>query len=271
MPIHLKRTPRSLMLTLLVAGLGCATEKAPPTAAAELGLDPSAEPAALVHAEGNAEAQAEGKVTVSPSLGGQMLLVGDYQMELSISEAGAVKALLFDAQGKAVDPSLVTDLQVALTATGDLKPQVTLLWDAAAKCFAGQAAGGAKLVASKPVNVSFDVQGEPQLGVLTAYTLVPSPELDAQVGAAASAKVAVPSPNVKAKLTGGGKAIGDAKTALNAGATAAAKAQASSKAALNVSAPKPALKVDVKKSAPASTQTGTGASVKAKASFGFGK
>jgi hypothetical protein len=246
--------PRQLVLAASLAwGVGCATEPADPGAS-------TGENAA--QAEVNANAEAKAKLTVAPTLGGSVFAVGEYQTELAIFEDGWVKGLVFDARGQAVPPALVTSFMLSLSAQGDAKPRATLLWDVDCKCFQGKADVAASLVA-KPIEVSFDVDGKAQAGVLAAYTLLPKLNLNAQADLNGEATAEVPTPNVKAKLAAGAQASNDAKA--NLSATAKAGAGATAKAAVAV--PKPVVHVEVQKSA--STSTKPNAAVKAKASAGF--
>ena len=248
---------RELVLAAgLALSLGCATDKTEPPASE---TPASGEATVNAQAEGNAKAE----LTVTPTLGGSVFAVGEYQTELAVFEDGLVKGLVFDARGQAVPPALVTNFTLLLSAEGDVKPRATLAWNADAKCFQGKADVLASLVA-KPIDVSFDVGGKAQTGALAAYSLLPKLDLRAQADLNAEAKAEVPTPDVKTKLAAGAKVGNDTKAALSSKLGATAKAGADVKAAVAV--PKPTVNVEVKKSASATAKP---AAVKAKASAGF--
>jgi len=125
---------------------------------------------------------------------------------------------------------------------------------------------------AKPVDVSFEIDGNQVGSTLAAYTLLPRLDLGARADLAAGGDVKVTAPDAKAKLSAGAKGLGDAKANLISKTSKAPQAAATAKASAAASLPKPAVRVDVKRSqsAAAPKETGAKASVKAKASFGFG-
>jgi hypothetical protein len=252
------RTRQLVLAAGLAWGVGCATEPADPAAS-------TGENAAQVQAEAKAHGDVTTKLTVAPTLGGSVFAVGEYQTELAVFEDGWVKGLVFDAQGQAVPPAMVTNFTLALSAQGDAKPRATLLWNLDCKCFQGKAEFAAGLIA-KPIDVSFDVSGKAQAGALATYTLLPKLNLNAQADLNAGGTAEVPTPDVKAKLAAGAQASNDAKA--NLAAKAKAGAGVSAKAAVAV--PKPVVNVEVKKSATATTKPNAAVKAKASAGFSFG-
>jgi hypothetical protein len=239
-------------LALLLAA-GCSKDEPspPPTSAA-----PSA--------AAQAQVAAEARVDVEPTIGGKVFLVGEHACELAIHADGRVEGLVFDAKGSAVTPERVTEFSVALSAEADARPRVKLLWDAATKRFRGQADAHAALT-TRPIDVTLQIDGAAQSGVLDGYALLPAPAIAAEAQADATLKA----PKASAKL--GAKALADARVpaprikAPNAAASLQAKADA------KVAVPKPRVDVGAKASAGTETKkSGAGASVKAKATFGFG-
>jgi hypothetical protein len=260
-----------LTLALALAVAACAKEGAEPPATEAPGNT-----SAAGEAQGSAAAGAKARLAVSPTLGGSVLPVGDYQAELAIHEDGGVRGLVFDAEGQAMAQARVSDFKVTLHAEGGGRPEASLLWDARCPCFQGNGfQGNAELAAgliAKPVDVSFAIDNSPVASTLAAYTLLPRLDLGARADLAAGGDVKMTAPDVKAKLAAGAKGLADAKANLSSKTSKAAQAAATAKASAAASLPKPAVKVDVKRSQSASApeETGAKASVKAKASFGFG-
>jgi hypothetical protein len=248
---------RSLFPTLALALLlaGCSKDEPSPPAT-------SAPPGAAAQAQVAAEA----RVDVEPTLGGKVFRVGEHSCELAVYADGRVEGLVFDAKGSAVAPERVAEFSVALSAEADVRPRVKLLWDAAAKRFRGQGDVKAALT-TRPIDVSLQIDGAAQTGVLEGYALLPAPAIEATAEARGDATVQAP--KASAKLGASAKALADAKvqppkiTAPNAAASLQAKAGA------KVAVPKPTVDVGAKASA-GTEKKKSGASVKAKATFGFG-
>lgn len=227
-----------------------------------------------LNAEANMQAQAQTAVTIAPKLGGSVLAVGEAQVELAVFENGAVKGLVYDAQGKPLSDRAAVNFAVTLQAASGSAPKVDLGWDDACACFAGQAKLQGAL-AVRPIDVSLGLAGNMDVAKLEAYALLPAPKLDLEASAAASASAALPQPpKADAKLAAGAKPKGlaelktpkvDLKASSGSGANASAKASAS------VSVPKPAVQLKVGQStSTTSTKNKASAGVKAGASIGFG-
>lgn len=235
-------------LALLLAA-GCSKDEPSPPAT-------SAAPSAAAQAQVAAEA----KINVAPTIGGKVFLVGEHACELAVYADGRVEGLVFDAKGSAVAPKRVSEFSAALSAEADARPRVKLLWDADTKRFRGQADVQAALT-TRPIDVSLQIDGAAQTGVLDGYAVLPAPAIEAN--AAAQSDATVKAPRASAKALADAKVQAPRIKAPNAAASLQAKAGA------KVAVPKPSVDVGAKASAGTETKK-SGASVKAKASFGFG-
>lgn len=174
--------------------------------------------------------------------GGQVMLVGDYSVEL-VSQAGFVQAFVFDASGKAhVDGAL--DLKLDIGG----KP-VVLVWDPASLSYKAKLEAGMELDA-KPIALQLSAGGKVAVGAVQSFR--------ADVNAAANAAA-----NVDAKL----KAAANVKVPdVSAQVDGVKNAAVAAKASLTV----PKVDVSVNKSATTSTSTSSGAKGSAKAGISFG-
>ncbi len=193
-------------------------------------------------------------VPISPTLGGSVLAVGQYQAELAVFVDGGMEALVFDAQATAVAPEIVNGFSAAFSVDGNAKAEAKLLWDAETKRFRGQHGLDAKLV-GRPIDVTLVIGGKTQSGVLSVYTPLPRAKLEGSAQLHADAPSATV--NAQSKLAG-------AKT--RAAAKASPRAGAKATGAVTLDVPKPKLVVSTRSAA----QEKSGASVKAKAKLGFG-
>lgn len=238
-------------LALLLAA-GCSKDEPSPPATS---APPSAAPLQVT---------GDARVDVEPSIGGKVFRVGEHACELAVSADGRVEGLVFDARGNAVAPERVAEFSAALSAEADARPRVKLLWDAEVARFRGQADVQAALT-TRPIDVTLQIDGAAQTGVLEGYALLPAPAIGAKAEARGDATLKTP----KAQLGAGAKALADVKAqaprikAPNAAASLQAKADA------KLAVPKPRVDVGAKASA-GTEKKKTGASVKAKATFGFG-
>jgi hypothetical protein len=134
----------SLLLPLVLAA--CATDEAKDTEAATAGAATSA----------RAELAARAKVT--PTFGGSVLWVGDYQAELAVHEDGLVQGLVFGADGQALAHERVSSFGAVLALESGARLALALSWDANAARFRGRAALTSELV-MRPVDVKLEVDG----------------------------------------------------------------------------------------------------------------
>lgn len=254
--------PKAHVIFLLL-GAACATD-APDTqsSAANAGAEASATGAASASATARAELSAAAPVPISPTLGGSVLSVGQYQAELAVFVDGGIEGLVFDAQGTAVAPELVTGFSAAFSVEGNAKADAMLLWDAQSKRFQGQHGLDGRLV-GRPIDITLVIGGKTQSGVLAVYTPLPRAKLEGS--ALVQGDATVPSVSAGAKLSSA-KAVASSQT--RAATQAPAKAGASATASAKLALPKP--KVVVSTGSATKEKSGAGASVKGKATFGFG-
>src|SRR6187455_2073084 len=146
-----RRRWRSLLLVAAGVGgigglFGCNTEKAPG------GEVTAAEAQGSAAAQGNAAGQAQLQL-VTPTLGGNVLAVGEHQVELAVFENGQVQGMVYAAGGPALEPAALPKLTVALRTKAGGHHIAALAWDAPHACLQGRAALDAALVA-EPIDVS---------------------------------------------------------------------------------------------------------------------
>jgi hypothetical protein len=122
-------------------------------------------------AAASAEVSAKAAVSVSPSFGGSMLMVGDHPVELAIAENGFVQALVYDAQGKLI-AGAEPKLSLALRTKGGGQPKASLLWNEAHARLEGRAELEAGLSA-EPIEVSLDLAGQHAQATLSDYAILP--------------------------------------------------------------------------------------------------
>jgi hypothetical protein len=192
-------------------------------------------------------------VLQEPKLGGQLVVVGSYGVELLVKADGEVLAFVRDRAGAEVKADAGLDLNVMASTKGRMEA-IALRFDAVRGCFAGRAGAGVEL-AGGPLELSLKTGGKLAVGRLEKVSLLAAGDarVDARASAAAGARVGA---DVKAPAV-------DAKASLGAlGAKAAAGAKVDVQAPkVNVQAPS----VSVKQTA----GTGAQAGGKAKASSGF--
>jgi hypothetical protein len=246
----------------LLLGAACATS-APDTQGSAANAEAAPSATGSASASTTAALSAAAPVPISPTFGGSVLSVGQYQAELAVYVDGGIEALVFDAQGTAVPPELVTGFSAAFNVDGNAKVDARLLWDATTKRFQGQHGLDTQLV-GRPIDVTLVIEGKTQSGVLAVYTPLPRAKLEGS--ARVQGDAALPSASAKAKLGSGAKALGDVTARAK---PTSAKAGASATASAKLAVPKPKLVVSSRSTAE-KEKSGAGASVKAKAKLGFG-
>ena len=142
----------------------------------------SAEAAASVTAAAAVAAAASVKASVTPRIGGNVVAVGDFSVEVALHRSGLVLALVFDQAGKVVNDGV--KLSVSARAKGGATSKVELAFDAPRACFHGQAGAGVELE-SGPIEVSLDVAGKAVgTGNLALAVALPEPRFGGAVVAA---------------------------------------------------------------------------------------
>lgn len=224
-------------------------------AAAGVELSPGAVDVSL-DLDGKANAGAAAMVALSAEAvhGGQMIVAGDYSIEL-VPQGEFVHAFAFDASGKA---HVAGDLALNLDVTGKT---LVLTWDAATMSYKAKLEAGIELNA-KPVVLRVTAGGRLAMGAVASFEADARANLDAAAYAKAKlegdvrtkvgAALDVKAPDVSAEISG----------AKAASASGASRAQVAA----------PTVKASATKSASVSAGTGTGAkaSAGAKAGFSFG-
>jgi hypothetical protein len=215
--------PRRAGLVALLAAqsgdlLGCNTEKAPASDVS------AAEAKSNAAAQGSTAAQLQ---LVTPTLGGNVLAVGDHQVELAVFENGQVQGLVYTAGGQTLEPAALPKLTAALRTKGGGHAIAALAWDAPHACLQGRAALDAALVV-EPIDVSLDFAGKVSTATLANYAILPFARLGGSVLAVGGYAVElVAKPDVLAAYvldaTGKAQGAGDLALQLQLGADAGSK------------------------------------------------
>jgi hypothetical protein len=122
-------------------------------------------------------ASAKANAAVEAQMGGQVLAVGDHQVELKLFLDGYAEALVFDAQGKAIEKPEDAKVVVHTFAKGDAKQDIDLAWRPPMARFAADGAAKAELDA-KPVDVELKLAGDKNASAkLDGAVLLVGPEL----------------------------------------------------------------------------------------------
>jgi hypothetical protein len=195
---------------------------------------------------------------VDAAHGGEVLVVGDYSVEL-VAQGKELHAFVFDAAGKA---SADANLDLRLNLAALVNPNVALKWDAKSASYVGELNGKVDFDA-QPIRVTLTAAGRAFVGAaaslrgVVAARIAP-PKLSADAKLDASAKL-----DAKAKLAADAKLkVPEVKSNLAASAAKGASAAAQVK----VTPPK----VSVEKNASASVGSKAGAGAKASAGFSLG-
>ena len=124
-----------------------------------------------------AQGAAKANASVEAQIGGQVVAVGEHQVELKLFRDGYAEALIFDAQGKSIAKPESAKLTAHAIANGDAKKDIALAWQPPMARFAADGRAGAELEA-KPVEVelAFD-GGKSASGKLDGAVLLVGPEL----------------------------------------------------------------------------------------------
>ncbi len=120
-------------------------------------------------------------VAARRELGGNLLVLGEHQLELALQHDGFVRALVFDARGKrVVDPGSLT-IGLTLTTEDGRKLELALPYDREQGCFWSKPSPGAAL-SSSVIPVTLGVGGGNIInGTLSQYALLPAPRFGGQL------------------------------------------------------------------------------------------
>lgn len=162
----------------LVLVVGCDSKESAQTdadgkavAKAAVGADSSAKAEVKAEAKGDAKADADvaAAAAVQPRIGGTIVVVGEYNVEILAFVGGRIEAVIMDAKGELLAN---TDLELAakLAAKGDAKADVELKWEPTLARFVGQVDAKVELVPG-PIEVSVDVGGKASVGALAELGL----------------------------------------------------------------------------------------------------
>jgi len=122
------------------------------------------------------------KASVTPRIGGNVVAVGDFFVEVALQRSGLILALVFDQSGKLVNDGV--KLSVKAKAKGGASSKVELAFDPPRACFHGQADAGVELE-SGPIEVSLEVAGKAVgTGNLALAIALPEPRFGGAVVAA---------------------------------------------------------------------------------------
>ena len=125
-------------------------------------------------ADANIDAKVDANVdalaAIAPRIGGTIVAVADYRVEILAYVSGRIEALVMDAKGELVaDPGKLV-LACSFAAKGDARAEVDLKWDAELARFAGQVAAGVELVPGA-VELELAVDGKASTGALAELAL----------------------------------------------------------------------------------------------------
>jgi hypothetical protein len=146
------------LVVCVALGLACNSDKGAGTAASG-------------GASASADVGAKAALSVSPTFGGSMVMVGEHPVELAIAENGFVQGLVYDAQGKA-SAGAEPQLSVSLRTKGGGQPKASLVWNAPHARLEGRAQleGG---LSAEPIDVSLDLAGQHATATLSDYAILP--------------------------------------------------------------------------------------------------
>lgn len=116
------------------------------------------------------DAKADALAEIAPRIGGTIVAVADWRVEILAYVNGRIEALVMDAKGELVaDPGKLA-LACKLAAKGDARADVELKWDAELARFVGQVAAGVELVPGA-VEISLALDGKASTGALAELAL----------------------------------------------------------------------------------------------------
>ncbi|MGC4089050.1 MAG: hypothetical protein QM756_14335 [Polyangiaceae bacterium] len=134
----------------------CSSEDSRANAASSASAEVAASGSAGAALKGSAQVDAKARV------GGQLLTIGDYSVDLLMHQAGLVEAVVFDAAGHALSQGVALSLVASTKAQG--KANVALAFSEPRGRFVGSAGAGVEL-RSGPLDLALTLAGKP----LTAH------------------------------------------------------------------------------------------------------
>jgi hypothetical protein len=169
----------------------------------------------------SAGALAELGLAAQASHGGQMMVAGQWSVELA-AEAGVVHAYAFDVSGKAHAAGDL-DLDLALEGAGD----IDLVWDPPSASYTAKLDAGIDIDA-KPIVLKVAADGKIAMAAVHSFHASAKADADATLAAGAKldADARVKAPKVNAKAGGGAKADVGAKASGKASTKKSASAKA---------------------------------------------
>jgi hypothetical protein len=169
----------------------------------------------------SAGALAELGLAAQASHGGQMMVAGQWSVELA-AEAGVVHAYAFDVSGKAHAAGDL-DLDLALEGAGD----IDLVWDPPSASYTAKLDAGIDLTA-KPIVLKVAADGKIAMAAVHSFHASAKADADATLAAGAKldADARVKAPKVNAKADAGAKADVGAKASGKASTKKSASAKA---------------------------------------------
>jgi hypothetical protein len=125
----------------------------------------------------SAEPAATAAISVQAQIGGQLVAVGDHQVELKLYKSGFAEALVLDARGETIASPAEAKLGLRAGAEADAKQEIALDWQPPMARFAASGDARAELVPG-PVEVELSLaEGKSARGTLEAAVLLVGPEL----------------------------------------------------------------------------------------------
>jgi hypothetical protein len=141
-----------------------------PAAKTEVVVEAKSDAKADAKADANVDAKLDVLAEIQPRIGGTIVAVADYRVEILAYVNGRIEALVMDAKGELVaDPGKLV-LACSLAAKGDARAEVDLKWDAELARFVGQVAAGVELVPGA-VELELAVDGKASTGAFAELAL----------------------------------------------------------------------------------------------------
>ena len=118
----------------------------------------------------DANIDAKVDVDVKPRIGGSIVAVGDFNVEILAFVDGRIEALVMDAKGELLADAGKPSVSVTLAAAADARAEVDLAWDVELARFVGQLDAGIELVPG-PVEVELTIDGKASVGTLAELAI----------------------------------------------------------------------------------------------------
>ena len=197
-------------------------------------------------------------LSVDASHGGQVVVAGDYSVEL-VAKGAAIEAFVFDASGKA---HAAGDLDLKLAVGAGAGSTLALKWHAPSLSYKANAAANVDLE-MQPLRLSLVASGKAFMGAVSSLKAAARASAKLDANAKLDAKL-----DANAKADANAKLAADAKAKVDPKVAANLKAGASKTAAASINVTPPKVNVSANQSATAGAKAGGGA--KASAGFSIG-